>query len=275
MSYLCIDIGGTKTLVCRVSDSGDIEEQIKFPTPTNYQQFLAELRENILIVKNEDTFITSVGAPGKIDHERGVGVAFGNLPWRNITIREDIATITNTEVLVENDAKLAGLAEAQHLKDKYSKILYVTISTGINMGLVVNGKLDETLSESEAGQMLVEHSGELITWEKLASGSSLVRKYGKQASDIDDPSIWEEFAHNLSLGLIDLIAIIQPDVIVLGGGVGTHYEKYRTQLHRALKRFENQLVGTPPIVKAVNPEHAVIFGGYELARSYAATSHKD
>jgi glucokinase len=60
--------------------------------------------------------------------------------------------------------------------------------------------------------------------------------------------------------------MIQPDLIVIGGGVGTHFEKFEKPLLNELKKYENPLAPTPLIRKAVHPEEAVIYGCYELAK---------
>ena len=68
--------------------------------------------------------------------------------------------------------------------------------------------------------------GELVPWETFASGKAIVRRFGKLASEIDDPAIWKIISRDLALGIIDMAANIQPDVIIIGGGVGTHFKKY-------------------------------------------------
>jgi predicted NBD/HSP70 family sugar kinase len=60
-----------------------------------------------------------------------------------------------------------------------------------------------------------------------------------------------------------LLATIQPDVVVVGGGVGAHFEKFQPFLEEALKKINNPLVPVPPLLKAQRPEEAVIYGCYE------------
>jgi glucokinase len=69
------------------------------------------------------------------------------------------------------------------------------------------------------------------------------------------------------------VAALTPDVIVLGGGVGAHYEKFKKPLQEELEEFKNPLVVVPPIVKAKHPEEAVIYGCYELARQHHENVH--
>jgi glucokinase len=166
---------------------------------------------------------------------------------------------------VENDANLAGLSEALLLKNQYRKVLYLTVSTGIGDGIIVDGKIDAALADSEAGHMLVEHRGEIKTWEEFASGRALKARWGQLAKDIEDPAIWAEFAKLLALGLNELLAVIQPDAVVVGGSVGRYFEKYQRFLAAELEKHPSKMVEIPPILKARRPEEAVIFGCYDYA----------
>lgn len=266
--YLTIDIGGTKTLLARMQKSGKIEESIKFPTPVKYKDFVKELADNIDKITTSTFSVVCVAAPGKIDHERGVGIAFGNLKWEDVPIRDDVQKITGAPVLIENDAKLAALSEARLLPGKHHKVTYLTVSTGIGGGTVIDGTLDPDLIDAEVGHMLFERDGELVPWESFASGKAIVRRFGKLASEINDPEIWKIVSRDLAMGIIDIAANIQPDVIIIGGGVGSHFKKYGAFLNAELKKYENDLVPAPKVVGAKHAEEAVIYGCYELIKDY-------
>lgn len=265
--YGAVDIGGTKTLVAVFDAHGKITKQVKFPTPENYDDFVVQLSGIVEKLSTKDFKRVGVAAPGIIDRKRGVGIVFGNLPWENVPLEASIEKIFNAPVKVENDAKTAALSEAQYLKQDFKKIVYVTVSTGIGVGVVTNGKIDTNLRDIEPGQMILEHNGRFEQWEDFASGSAIYKKYGKKASDITDTGAWYTIARNLAVGLNALIASIDPDVIVIGGGVGTHLEKFQERLEEQLKIYENPMTPVPPIKKAIRPEEAVIYGCYELAKS--------
>lgn len=264
--YLGIDIGGTKTLVASLDDRGVIQEEFRFPTPKLYSDFLKKLAENVANLSTNKFIAAGVGAPGKIERDHGVGVAFGNLPWHGVHLREDIQELTNCPVVVENDANLAGLSEAMLLKH-HQKVLYVTISTGIGTGFIVDQQIDPNLADSEGGHMMLEHNGKLEAWEDFASGRAIVQRFGKRASDITDNHTWQIIAHDVALGLIDLIALIEPNVIVLGGGVSTYFDKFGEYLQTYLKQYDNPLITLPEIRVAARPEQAVVYGCYDLAKA--------
>lgn len=265
--YAAVDIGGTKTLIATFTHTGELREQIKFPTPRSYHDFKIELAKSVEKLTTQDFQAVGVAAPGEIDHKRGWLLRAGNLGWKNEHIQADIEKILSAPAVIENDAKAAALSESKLAGPKYSKVVYITISTGINIGLCVDGILDRGIDQAEAGWMMIEHNGSMVPWEKVASGKAIVSKYGKRASELDDPVAWKDISRVIAKGLISVIAITQPDLIVVGGGVGAHLEKFQEPLMSYLKTYESPLVPIPPIHKAKHPEEAVIYGCFELARS--------
>lgn len=265
--YLAIDIGGTKTLVAALKEDGVLLESIRFETPKEYSNFLKVLSTTIKSLKNQD-FNQVCSSAGRIDKASGLVLAFGNLSWENIDLAADIEAISNTPCLIENDSKLAGLSEAVLISKQYSKVLYITISTGIGSVLIVDGVIDKDLEDSEVGKMLLEHKGKFARWEEFASGKAIYEKYGKRASDINDPKIWYVIAHNIAIGMINLIASYTPQAIIIGGGVGTHLNKFQARLEEDLQIYSSPMFSIPPLLKAQRPEEAVIYGCYEFIKQH-------
>lgn len=270
--YLGIDVGGTKTLVATLTNEGVITESVKFPTPHNYHEFTAQLEATIRGLKHQDFRAAGIAVPGKVDRVHGLGIAFGNLPWKNVPIQADLERIAGTPVALENDANVAALSEAMLLKTEHDVVLYVTIGTGIGTGIIVRQKIDEVFEDTEGGHILLDFKGKLVKWESFASGHAIFDRFGKRASDINDARTWKIISHDLARGMIDLIAMVQPDVIVLGGGIGTHYPKYKKYLNEELKRFQTPLTPIPPIRQAQRPEEAVVYGCYDLAKEKYGTT---
>jgi glucokinase len=265
--YLGIDIGGTKTLLASLDDNGVITEQFKFPTNPDYPTFLDDIERSLGELKTKDFRAATVAAPGRVDREHGRTVAFGNLPWHNLPLQDDIERLVNCPTLLENDANLGALSEAMLLKGKYSRVLYTTISTGIGSGFVVDQKIEPNLADIEAGQIILEYRGKHVKWESFASGHAIVERYHQKAAEINDEAIWQQIAYDLALGFNELIAIVEPEVIVMGGSVGVYFKRYGDYLVRELKKYDNPLTPIPPFLAAQRPEEAVVYGCYDLARS--------
>lgn len=263
--FVAVDIGGTKTLVAAFTEAGEITEERRFATPQDYAAFITELANEVAKLTTREFKHGVVAVPGRLDRQTGVGIAFGRLPWENVPIGVDVAKIFGCPVQIENDANLAALSEANLLKHKYHKVFYITVSTGIGGGYVINGILDPDTIDAEIGAQIMEHEGKLMKWESFASGKAIVSKYGKRASDITDPHAWKAIAKNLSLGIYNVIRTYTPEVIVIGGGVGGHLDKFRDFLEKQLQDYNPDLQ-IPPINEAQRPTQAVIYGCFELAK---------
>ena len=256
-------------MVAVFNEEGNIDVSKKFATPKSYNVFIKELLNTVRLLTPDLNFrAVCIAAPGKIDRANGIVTDFGNLAWHNVHLLSDVAPISSnghTKFLLENDSNLGGLSEALLIK-QFNKVVYLTISTGIGDGVVVGGQIDPALADGEAGQMVIEYDGKLQKWEDFASGRALFKKYGQKASDITDPKIWKTYSKALATGIGEIVATLTPDVIVLGGGVGAHYEKFSRFLEQELSHYENKMVHMPPILKARRPEEAVIYGCYDYIR---------
>jgi predicted NBD/HSP70 family sugar kinase len=271
--YLGIDIGGTKTLLASLTNDGVITERVRFETPKDYADFRKALEDNIVKLSTNNFLACGVGVPGMIDRKHGVGIAHGNLPWRNIPIEADVHKVAHCPVVVDNDANLAGLSEAMLVKHRYDRVLYVTISTGIGTGIIINQEIDPAFADSEGGNILLEHDDKLQRWEDFASGRAIVKRYGQKARDITSQTTWKHIAHDIAVGMIDLIAVVQPQVIIIGGSVGNYLERFEKPLEDYLKSYEMPVVPIPPVIKAQRPDDAVLYGCYDLAKGVYGKTH--
>jgi len=262
--YLGIDVGGTKTLVTSLTNEGVIKEEFRFPTPKDYQEFLAEVATNVAQLSTKDFRACGIGIPGIVDN-RGHGMNFGHLSWHDVPVQADIERIAHCPVAIENDAKLAGLSEAMLVKE-YRRVLYVTVSTGIGIGYIVDQHIDPNLRTDEGGHILLEHRGKYRRWEEFAAGSAIVREFGKPLKDINNQHDLRIIARNIAIGLIDHIAILTPDLIVIGGSVGTHFPKYSEYLQEYLEKYDSPMIQLPKIQAAQRPEKAVVYGCFDLAK---------
>ena len=263
---LAVDIGGTKTLLGSFSQSGEVTQKIKFETSKNYTDFLRNFEINYKQLVYQDFIRAVVAVPGRLDREHGRALGYGTMGWPTVSIEADLEAIVGCPVIIENDTKLAGLSEAILIIKEFKRVLYITISTGISDALIVNGVIDPAMQDSEGGQMWLEHKGKRVQWEDFASGSAIVKSYGKKASDIHDEQTWQKISADIAVGLINLIVTIQPEVIVMGGGVNTNFSVFVKILEKILKQYETPLTPIPPLRKAGRPEEAVIYGCYELAK---------
>ncbi len=262
---VAIDTGGTKTLVASFNNNGELGKQIKFPTPKDPAEYTRVVRDVLLenyFGKPVDAIILAV--PGVV--KDGVAVWCHNLGWKNFDVAKALrGSIGKAPVYVENDANMAGLAETRMLKTKPAQSLYVTISTGIGTGIITDGHINQALKNSEGGHALVEFDGSVREWEDFASGAAIFKTYKKYAHDITSVRVWNQIADRISRGFLAIIPILQPDTVIIGGSIGTYFDRFGKQLHNILKEKLPDHIPCPTFLQAKHPELAVIYGCYYYA----------
>lgn len=258
---IAIDTGGTKTLIASFNRRGILVRQERFPTPKDTGEYLELVSSAITsLIGNKTLDALSVAIPGVI--ENGTVVWCTNLPWSKFPIKKLLNDQFGVPVFVENDANLAGLAETKSLPERYDNSLYLTISTGIGMGLIIDHAIHPALTVTEPEHMMVEYDGKLRPWGTFAAGSAIKRTYGKYARDITDRKVWNQIADKISRGLLVLIPALNPDIIIIGGSIGTYFDRYEQQLEQILRDKLHPMIAIPLIRRAVHPEEAVIYGCY-------------
>lgn len=260
-----VDTGGTKTLVASFSEDGVIHSSVKFPTPRDQTAYLSELISTIQTVADSKPIDAIVVAlPGIVKNDTAIWC--GHLGWANFNVKTPLSVVfKEVPILVENDANLGGLGEVRLLKTIPASALYVTVSTGIGTGVIANGTIDPGLRLSEGGHILVEFDGVVREWESFAAGSAIYKAYGKYARDIHNKRTWLQIADRISRGFLTIIPMVQPDVIIIGGSMGTFFSEYGVQLRGILKEHLPAHIPCPKIVSASHPEQAVIYGAYFYA----------
>lgn len=266
--YVGIDIGGTKTLVAALDDNGVIVDSRRFPSNHNYGQFLHDLETNLKELPLEGDYKVCAGVSGLLDRRAGTVHALGNLPWQDKPIRDDISRLAGGQpVIIENDSRLAGLSEAQLVKDQYDDVLFLTVSTGIGGAFIQNGRIAKALQDTEMGKMPLWHDGQYVHWEEFAGGRGVVNLLHKQADEITDPAEWRAIGDNLAHGLGAACSVLQPQVIILGGSVGKYADKYSATIMDFLAKNLHPVVRQPrAVLAAQRPEESVIYGCYDLAK---------
>lgn len=263
--YIGIDIGGTKTLIASFYGPDKIENSIKISTPKQPEELVDKLLEASAKLR-EDNDIVRIGLAGPGSFHEGLFTNTTTLGWHDIPLIEMIQKKLNTQVLAHNDAVLGGLAEARIGNGQNCiHLLYVTISTGVGTGIITNGAISKSTPNSEGGLILIGKSATPRTIQDRISGKAFKSRFGAYGYEIDDPQIWDEYASDLALALFDMSALIEPDKIVLGGGMSLHFTKFKDHLARHLDRLGNAQIIVPEIDQAKFPELAVIHGCAILA----------
>ncbi len=226
--------------------------------PVQYLETVAQLLKTEYDLKKVESICIAV--PGTVNHN--ILNYSPNLGWKNFNIGEALkkALGVTFPVILQNDSNLAGLAEAHALSPRYDSVLYVTISTGIGVSFVRNDHFNPDFTFSESGHMLLEYDGILREWEHFASGRAIYETYGRYARDITDTRTWEAITDKISRGFFVLLPVFQPEAIVIGGSIGTYFDRFGHRLESLLDERLPGYIRRPKLIKARHTEEAVIYG---------------
>ncbi|MCD6322482.1 MAG: ROK family protein [Clostridiales bacterium] len=247
-----------------------------------------------------------VGSPGIPDKKNGILISSNNLGFTNVPIKEELQKYFDLPVYLENDANAAALAEsvAGASSDVEHSVL-ITLGTGIGGGIIINNKIYSGFNgaASELGHMCIVHDGLQCScsrkgcFEKYASASALIeqtkeaiknnpdskmidivdgdidkvdartafdaQKLGDEAAD----KVVKQYVEYLADGVMNIINMLFPEVIVIGGGVGNEGENLFTPLREALKvRAYTHDVASSKIRGAQMGNKAGIVGAAMLGR---------
>ncbi len=206
----------------------------------------------------DDVKAIGIGLPGIQDPRTGIVPFCTNLYWHEVPVIEWMQETINKPIYIGNDATVAGLAESvAGVSAGIENSVFLTLGTGVGGGIVLGGKVYSGTNGvgSELGHMITVIDGELCTcgnrgcWERYASATALIRM-GREAAEkhpasriaasvngrLDDITaktvidaakagdeaaneVFERYVYYLCAGLVNIINFIDPEVIVLGGGV--------------------------------------------------------
>jgi predicted NBD/HSP70 family sugar kinase len=253
---IAVDIGGTKTLVMLFDEDGAVKKQVRFPTHPDQYHFTQELTSTIEAeFWSPSVSAISVAVAGSVT-SAGVAYRYGNLGWGKIDFPSLFAAY-DVPVFAANDANMGALSEVSELAHTPKLAIYVAIGTGIGTGIVTRGSIENEFTQSEGGHMLLQWQGQLQPWEHFASGRAITDAYHQRASDIQDPDTWHEIAERIAAGLQTIIPLLQPETVIIGGGIGTHFDKFQQPLDNILRHTLTHMASMPTLIQAKHPEEAV------------------
>jgi fructokinase len=236
-----IESGGTK-FICMVGSSPDkLSAEMRIPT-TNPEETIRRVIDffNPFAKKGE---LTSIGIAsfGPIDLDLG-SQTYGYITstpkpgWKQVDLAGQIKRGLKVPVAFDTDVNAAAFGEQYWKKDwqLLDPFLYMTVGTGIGVGVIVNGSPLHGLIHAEAGHMVIPHNWQRDPFpggcpyhgdclEGLASGPSMNKRWKQKPETLPDAHPgWDLEAEYIALALVNLIYFYSPRQIVVGGGVSQH-----------------------------------------------------
>ncbi|MGZ5354213.1 MAG: ROK family glucokinase [Actinomycetota bacterium] len=253
-----IDVGGTKINAFRVARDGEILDRKHVPTPADDEEAtLAAMIDLARATLSDDVLAIGVGAAGLVDASDGTLSFAPNLAWRDLPIAARMRAALDLPVQVDNDANVAAYAEYRFGAGRgFRHMLLVAVGTGIGGGIISDGRLFRGANgyAAEFGHFIVEPGGprcgcgNLGCWEQVAAGRAIDRM-GRDAAlehpdsflarraegdpgrvtgkvvteaaregDATSIAILAEVGRRLGEGIAGLVNILDPQIVVVGGG---------------------------------------------------------
>lgn len=252
-----LDLGGTFIKGAMVNPEGKILAWKRVPTggETGFREVIRRMETLVRTLAGERTNLTAVGVgvPGMLDPERKQVILAPNLGWKNLDLKEVLEHNLRIPVYLDNDANLAALGEwwlggARN----FDCFLLVTIGTGIGSGMVLGGKLYRGINglAPELGHMTVDREGPLCgcgrkgCLETLVSATAILREARESGLELPgnsgakevfqlagkgDPiaaGVVDRAMEYLATGLKNTIVLLDPQLILIGGGIGEMSEMF-------------------------------------------------
>ncbi|MCI9338882.1 MAG: ROK family protein [Lachnospiraceae bacterium] len=259
-----IEAGGTK-MVCAVGDeNGVIQDRVSFPTRQPDETFA----DMIAYYKDKDIKALGIGCFGPLDLNRK-SETYGYITktpkpgWNNCDIVGVFKEALGVPVGFDTDVNGAVLGEVTWGAAKgLDSAIYITIGTGVGVGVYVNGGLLHGLVHPEAGHiLLMRHPKDTYEgkcpfhktcMEGLAAGPSIEARWGRKGVELADrDEVWELEAYYIAQAVTDYILAYSPQKIILWGGV-MHQEKLFGMIRKEVQRQLNGYVAHEMITDKID-----------------------
>lgn len=291
MKYsVAIDIGGTNTRVALADEELNIIERKQFATDSeNPDVTLGKIAE---VIKSFDCDIVGAGmsCPGPLDLINGKILTPPNLKgqWHNLKVVEELSKLINKPVYLENDANLAGLAEAVVGEGKdYNYVQFFTVSTGLGAGFVINKEIyhgAHGFGNEVANCVMMKDGpshGSIIPGgiEAISSGTAITSravKAGldvKHAGEVNDLAkagneVAKQIMDDAKEYLANFIGVVygyaDPEIVILGGSVALKIDGFVEEVEALAKERVYEIM--KPYVKVrkstLNEDSGLIGAAY-------------
>ena len=284
MAIIGIDIGGTKILTASCNRQGALLFRTRISTPQDPTAAMHQIIDMVRAAADHaaDETIDAIGIScgGPLD-ARAETISPLHLPqWRGLELGRVLRSEFNCPVRLENDADAGAFAEYYVGDAGITRLLYVTLSTGLGGGLLLDGEIyrGHDYSHPEIGHQSVPlhphiasvscSCGATNCLEALISGLAIERRYGKQAANLNRDE-WTEVGVLLGRGLRNVAAILAPEEIAISGGVAVGGGELLLSAARAELERNVHIVPRPRLRLSRLNYDAALWGA--LALGFAAT----
>lgn len=287
MCYAGIDIGGTSVKLCMMDEQGSIVWEGSIPTIPGDAALMADRITAALQASGIAFKAAGISCAGRVFKAAGK-VITSNLKWMNVPFVAMMEERLGCPVVIDNDVAGAlygewSIGACRHV----NYVAYVILGTGVGGAFIIDGKpfRGHNNTGGEVGHMITHADGLPCAcggrgcFEQYASAPALSRMAGglptqdifrlAAEGDADMQRILDEYAHELAIGLANIIGTFRPELVVLGGGLANAGDallnRVKDQLHHHCPSMPTQEI--PEIRLATLGNKAGMIGGAMMARA--------
>jgi len=297
-----IDIGGTRTrcALARRDKPHEITRKASVATPQQGPGAVLDLVEYIIrdkLAVEEPLCGIGCVAPGMTDTQSGVVLEAANLNnWVNVPLVAELEKRFQAPAAIENDVNAAAIAEARlSVSTEMSPVVYVTVSTGVAAGIVINGKILQgaNYSAGEIGSIIPSPKYLDHDWqpngclEQLAGGIGLAAQWANiqgtaasttsalelfQAADAGDAkaaALVDKATDYLAQAIVALVCVLDPEIVILGGSIGLARPEIAERVRQTLAK---SVPHVPSVLPSCLGDDAPLLGSLILAESCSSDS---
>ena len=254
-----IEGGGTKMVLAVCTENGEILEQTSIPTKDPGET----MPEMINYFRDKQIEALGIGFFGPIQLNRsaadyGCVTCTPKLNWQGQPVVKPFEDALGIPVGFDTDVNAAALGEATWGASRGTEnSIYLTIGTGVGVGVISNGAVVHGMQHPEGGHILLRrgpsdpYKGKCPFHESclegLAAGPAIEARWGKKGYELADRAeVWELEAYYIAQGLTDMIFLLSPEKILLGGGV-MHQTQLMDLIRKEVLRQVNGYLDTPQL----------------------------
>ncbi len=279
MSVLAVDIGGSKfTLAAFEAERMIRRESHATDAEGGRDWMLRQIEAIVAKWRAELTFeCCGIGFGGPVNFaDQSIALSTHVGGWRDFRLGDWLRDVAGAPVVMDNDANVGALGEARHGAGVgQSPLFYMTLSTGIGGGVLVNGKVLRGADSwaGEIGHIQIEPEGPACLCgsngclERMCCGLWLARDYGRPAKELlTEPEFVRRYVVHLARGLKTAVMLLNPARIVIGGGISKASDALFAPLRQELRRQVPPWSGARLSVEpAALGDDSVLWGALELA----------
>lgn len=221
-----VDIGATKINTVLINRQGRLIKKLKLKTKERREEIIEQILESIEKISGKNVIGIGIGVPGILDKKRKKIIKLPNLQeWENISLKKIVEKKFNKKVLLENDANCMALGESMFGHGKNVKnLVCITIGTGIGGGIIINNKIYSGRSSAgEFGHITIDSNGYKCKCGARGCLEEYISTRGIErivkSGNKKPKKFYETAGTYLGIGLATIIKVLDPDLILIGGGI--------------------------------------------------------